>query len=51
VLFTIVLGILVGAAGLTLVRQWLDGVLAEPAHEILSPAAFPRLAPPRRRAA
>lgn len=48
-LFTLTLGIVLGIAGVTLVRQWIGGSLEpeqEPA-EPLSAAAFPRLAPPR----
>ena len=54
-LFVIVLGIVVGSAGVLLVQQWLEGslMLGRDAAAGLEPKRFPRLAPPvsRRRAA
>lgn len=53
-LLALVLGVTLGIAGRTLVRQWLDGVLTAevPAPtSALTPAEFPRLAPPTRRPA
>jgi hypothetical protein len=52
-LFVLTLGIITGIAGLTLVRQWLNGALASDSGTRsagLTPAAFPHLAPPRRTA-
>lgn len=48
-LFAIVLGVIIGAAGVTLFRQWAAGATmpGEPAMAI-TPAAFPRLAPSER---
>jgi hypothetical protein len=54
-IFAIVLGIVVGGAGVLLIQQWLSGalVLGRSTGPVLSPAQFPHLAPPgpRRRAA
>lgn len=50
-LFTIVLGALVGAAGLTLIRQWFEASLEISRPQVLTPASFPHLAPPQRRRA
>lgn len=47
-LLTLVLGATIALLGLVLVRQFLDGALTERAEPALAPAAFPRLAPPRR---
>lgn len=47
-LFAIVLGAVVGAAGLTLIRQWLEGSLEMARPATLHPTAFPHLAPSRR---
>ena len=45
-LFAIVLGMIIGAAGITLLRQWARGAFAyEDAPEVITSAAFPRLAP------
>ena len=53
--FAIVLGIVVGGAGVLLIQQWLTSalVLGRSAGPALSPAQFPHLAPPgpRRRVA
>ena len=44
-LFAIVLGIMLGAAAVTLLQQWQEAALAS--HEVvLTPAQFPHLAPP-----
>jgi hypothetical protein len=54
-LFVIVLGIVVGGAGVLLLQQWLSGslMLGRDTTTGLEPARFPRLArpTPRRRAA
>ncbi|MFA7248530.1 MAG: hypothetical protein WC273_02755 [Dehalococcoidia bacterium] len=48
-LFAIVLGIIIGAAGVTLVRQWALSALAlEEPRIVITAAAFPRLAPSER---
>lgn len=48
-LFAIVLGIMLGVVGTTLVRQWLQGALVEVTETRALPASeFPRLAPPVR---
>ncbi|MCK9487030.1 MAG: hypothetical protein M0R73_10115 [Dehalococcoidia bacterium] len=47
-LLTMVLGITIGALGLVLLRQFLEGSFEEHGAPILSPASFPRLAPPTR---
>jgi hypothetical protein len=48
-MFAIVLGTIIGAAGATLLRQWAGGVLnAEEEHAVITPAFFPRLAPSER---
>ena len=48
-LFAIVLGIMLGVVGTTLVRQWLQGALVEVTEARALPASeFPRLAPPTR---
>lgn len=48
-LMTLTLGILIGIAAVTLVRQWLDGALEwdREASQPLPPADFPHLAPGR----
>lgn len=44
-LFAIVLGIMLGAAAVTLLRQWHES--SPGTHElVLTPAQFPHLAPP-----
>jgi len=52
-LFAIVLGIVVGAASVLLVQQWLRGalVLGRGRGAVLAPERFPHLAPPGRRRA
>lgn len=47
-LLTMVLGITIGALGLVLLRQFLDGAFEERAKPVLTPSTFPRLAPPTR---
>jgi hypothetical protein len=49
-LLAIMLGVIVGVAGTALVRQWLHAELVAHSYtrEVLPPADFPRLAPPRR---
>lgn len=48
-LLAVVLGIMLGVVGMTLIRQWAEGALAEvEAAPPLSPAQFPRLAPSSR---
>lgn len=44
-LFAIVLGIMLGAAAVTLLQQWRESALT-PREVVLTPARFPRLAPP-----
>lgn len=49
-LLAVVLGLMLGIAGRTLLLQWATGVLAERrAAPTLAIAEFPRLAPPARR--
>lgn len=47
-LFTMVLGITVGALGLVLLRQFMEGSFEDHAGPVLTPVSFPRLAPPTR---
>ena len=51
-LFAIVLGVIVGGAGVLLIQQWLTGALmlgrGRDAGVALSPSRFPHLAPPKR---
>lgn len=50
-LLSIVLGIMIGAAGVTLFRQWSrDAFDRAQARPVMTPAVFPRLAPSRRAA-
>ncbi|TAK73253.1 MAG: hypothetical protein EPO16_12930 [Dehalococcoidia bacterium] len=44
-LFAVILGIMLGAATVTLLRQWQESGL-EPREVVLKPAQFPHLAPP-----
>lgn len=44
-LFAIVLGIMLGAAAVTLFQQWRESALTS-CEVVLTPAQFPRLAPP-----
>lgn len=44
-LFAIVLGIMLGAAAVTLLQQW-HASLSTPRRVVLAPAQFPHLAPP-----
>ena len=44
--FAIILGTIIGAAGVTLLRQWAQGALSlEEPRRVITPVAFPRLAP------
>jgi hypothetical protein len=45
-LFAIVLGIMLGAAGVTLVNQYREAAFRGPPETVLTPARFPHLAPP-----
>ena len=48
-LFTIVLGAIIGGAGVTLLRQWSRGALTlEESRPVITARAFPRLAPSER---
>lgn len=48
-LFSIVLGVMIGAAGVTLLRQWTRNAFdAAQAHQVMTSTAFPRLAPSER---
>jgi hypothetical protein len=49
-LFAVMLGVMVGAASVVLVQQWLRGSLdaREVARVALPAARYPHLAPPRR---
>ncbi len=48
-IFAIVLGAIIGAACMTLLGQWARGTLVlDHAHPVITPAAFPRLAPSER---
>jgi hypothetical protein len=48
-MFAIVLGTIIGAAGATLFRQWTRGMLTlEEQPTVITPSAFPRLAPSER---
>ena len=48
-MFAIVLGTIIGAAGVTLFRQWARGVLmSQEMRPAITPAYFPRLAPSER---
>lgn len=47
--FALVLGAIIGGAGVTLLRQWARGALTfEGCAPVLTSAAFPRLAPSER---
>ena len=47
--FAIVLGAIIGAAGVTLLGQWVRGALTfEASRAVITSAAFPRLAPSER---
>ncbi|TAJ17894.1 MAG: hypothetical protein EPO65_10290 [Dehalococcoidia bacterium] len=45
-LFAIVLGIMLGAAAVTLIREYIEGSTDGARDIVLAPAQFPRLAPP-----
>ena len=45
-LFATVLGIMLGAAAVTLLRQYIEGATLGSREIVLAPAQFPRLAPP-----
>ncbi|MSQ29281.1 MAG: hypothetical protein EXR68_02175 [Dehalococcoidia bacterium] len=45
-LFAIVLGIMLGAAAVTLLREYRDGATLGSREIVLAPAHFPHLAPP-----
>ena len=48
-MFAIVLGTIIGAAGMTLFHQWARGVLMlDEQPTVITPSAFPRLAPSTR---
>ena len=48
-LFAVVLGAIIGAAGVTLLRQWVRGAMTfEESQPVMTAAAFPRLAPSER---
>lgn len=45
-LFATVLGIMLGAAAVTLIREYIEGATTGPREVVLTPADFPHLAPP-----
>ena len=48
-MFAIVLGAIIGGAGVTLLRQWTGGALEEQEEQpVITAAFFPRLAPSER---